>query len=179
MMLVVSSLLRLDLYVAAYSLTYLRVAAFLWMGLVGLGLGLLILKIYGHKGNAWLIGANALTTGVTLYVCCFANFPLLIANYNIAHASPDCVAGQHKLDENYLVGLGAQAIPALDTHIEACRNRGRDVKKLEDARASLAGDFKNKHEDWRGFGLESWKLERYLDGKAQAEAKRPADDRAY
>ena len=33
-LLVVSSIFRLDLYVAAYSLTYLRLAAFIWMVLV-------------------------------------------------------------------------------------------------------------------------------------------------
>ena len=34
----ISSILRLDLYVGIYSLTYWRVAAFIWMGLVAVGL---------------------------------------------------------------------------------------------------------------------------------------------
>ena len=33
-LLVISSIFRLDLYVAQYSLTYWRLAAFIWMGLV-------------------------------------------------------------------------------------------------------------------------------------------------
>ena len=41
-LLVVSSIFRLDLYVAAYSLTYLRLAAFIWMGLVAAGLVLML-----------------------------------------------------------------------------------------------------------------------------------------
>ena len=37
-MLVISSILRLDLYVGIYALTYWRIAAFVWMGLVAAGL---------------------------------------------------------------------------------------------------------------------------------------------
>ena len=37
-LLVISSILRLDLYVGIYALTYWRVAAFVWMGLVAVGL---------------------------------------------------------------------------------------------------------------------------------------------
>ncbi|MEM8755496.1 MAG: DUF4173 domain-containing protein, partial [Pseudomonadota bacterium] len=40
-MLVASSVLRLDLYVGAYGLTMLRAAAFVWMGLVAIGLALI------------------------------------------------------------------------------------------------------------------------------------------
>ncbi|TIX36969.1 MAG: DUF4173 domain-containing protein, partial [Mesorhizobium sp.] len=39
--LVISSILRLDLYVGIYALTYWRVAAFVWMGLVAAGLVLI------------------------------------------------------------------------------------------------------------------------------------------
>ncbi len=43
--LVISSILRLDLYVGIYSLTYWRIAAFVWMGLVAAGLALIIVRI--------------------------------------------------------------------------------------------------------------------------------------
>ena len=54
-LLVISSIFRLDLYVAAYSLTYLRLAAFIWMGLVAAGLVLMLIQIKLKKPNSWLI----------------------------------------------------------------------------------------------------------------------------
>ncbi len=53
--LVISSILRLDLYVSIYSLTYWRVAAFIWMGLVAVGLVLIMAR---HR--AWEIQRMAL-----------------------------------------------------------------------------------------------------------------------
>ena len=44
-LLVISSILRLDLYVEIYSLTYWRVAAFIWMMLVAIGLLLIVARI--------------------------------------------------------------------------------------------------------------------------------------
>ena len=44
-MLVVSSILRLDLYVQIYLLTYWRIAAFVWMLLVAIGLVLIVARI--------------------------------------------------------------------------------------------------------------------------------------
>ena len=54
-MLVISSILRLDLYVGIYALTYWRVAAFIWMGLVAVGLVLIIARIALGKSNKWLL----------------------------------------------------------------------------------------------------------------------------
>ena len=48
-LLVISSIFRLDLYVAAFSLTYLRLAAFIWMGLVAAGLLLILIQIMLRK----------------------------------------------------------------------------------------------------------------------------------
>ena len=44
-MLVISSILRLDLYVQIYLLTYWRIAAFIWMLLVAIGLVLIVARI--------------------------------------------------------------------------------------------------------------------------------------
>ena len=170
LLLVISALLRLDLYVAAYSLTEWRVAAFIWMGLVGLGLVLVSLKIHWRKSSSWLIGANALAAGLTLYLCCFVNFPLLVANYNVAQALSRGVEDRNELDANYLVSLGSQAIPAMDAYIEASRLKGRDTGKLERARNTLVSEFRAKQQDWRVFGLEAWNLHRYLAGKGESAA---------
>jgi hypothetical protein len=84
-LLVVSSILRLDLYVAAFSLTYLRLAAFIWMGLVAAGLMLILIQIILRKPNSWLVTANAATLALVLYGCCFINAPWLVATYNVEH----------------------------------------------------------------------------------------------
>jgi len=59
--LVASSILRLQLYVEFYLLTYWRIAAFVWMLLVAVGLVLIVMRIwYGHS-NAWLVRKNLAT----------------------------------------------------------------------------------------------------------------------
>ena len=74
-LLVMSSLLRLDLYVGVYSLTYWRVAAFIWMLLVAAGLVLIMIQIAARRSGAWLVGANLVSLALTLYVCSFVSFP--------------------------------------------------------------------------------------------------------
>lgn len=139
---------------------------------MGAGLVLLCLKIYWHKSRFWLIGTNAWIAGITLYLCCFVNFILFIANNNIAHALTQGGEGRNKLDENFLISLGNQSIPAMDAYIEAYRLSGRDMSKLERARKALASQFRSRQQDWRGFSLGSWLLERYLDDKGAWDASR-------
>ena len=50
-LLVASSILRLDLYVDIYMLTYCRIAAFIWMGLVALGLILIVARIVLNRSK--------------------------------------------------------------------------------------------------------------------------------
>jgi hypothetical protein len=83
MLLVASSILRLQLYVATYSLTYWRVAAFIWMLVVVAGLVLIAARIMTHRSNAWLISMNLATVALTVYACTFVNFPNLVASYNV------------------------------------------------------------------------------------------------
>jgi hypothetical protein len=79
-MLVVSSIFRLDLYVAAFSLTPLRLAAFIWMVLAAAGLVLMLIQIGLRKPNSWLIAANAISLALVLYACCFINTRWLVAS---------------------------------------------------------------------------------------------------
>lgn len=78
-LLLVSSALRLQLYVAAYALTYWRVAAFIWMGLVAFGFVLLVLRLAWRKDNRWLITRNAAAAAAVLYGCCYMDFAQMIA----------------------------------------------------------------------------------------------------
>ena len=67
--LVASSILRTLTYVEAYSLTRLRIAALLWMGLVAVGLMLICWRLLRGKTSAWLINANVLAAGLVLTAC--------------------------------------------------------------------------------------------------------------
>ena len=115
-LLVASSILRLDLYVEIYLLTWWRVAAFIWMLLVAFGLLLIVARIALNRSNGWLIRANLITLTATLYVCSLVNFAALIADYNVSHSREAAGKGVG-IDLNYLFHLGPQALPAIDRAI--------------------------------------------------------------
>jgi hypothetical protein len=166
-LLVISSILRLDLYVAMYSLTYLRVAAFVWMLLVAAGLVLIIVRLAQRRSNGWLIVANLATLTLALYVCCFINFPLLVGNYNVDH-SRDMGGAGVTLDVSYLVSLGPQALPALGRYI---KKGGSDCittqyKSIICWRDQLSWPHRLRMQDWRAWTWRDAQLERYLDAQA-------------
>ncbi|AOO81560.1 hypothetical protein BHK69_14830 [Bosea vaviloviae] len=169
-MLMVSSLLRLDLYVAAYSLTWLRLAAFIWMLLVAIGLVLIVIQISGRKSTNWLVSANAATLALTLYGFCFVNTPAVIANYNFRHSQELRGTGP-RLDVLYLTSLGPQAIPALDRYAPRIAAVERaipgsswswNVNRLPGIRDRMTGEHLAEQGDWRAWGFRAWRLSRYL-----------------
>lgn len=85
-MLVLSSMLRLKLYVEIYLLTYWRVTAGIWMGLVAIGLVLIVIRIAQNRSHRWLIRMNLIALLATLYVCSLIDFDAMIASYNVAHS---------------------------------------------------------------------------------------------
>ncbi len=115
-MLVVSSILRLDLYVEVYSLTYWRVAALVWMIIVAIGLVLIVARIALNRSNKWLVLANLGALTAILYICALINFPLAIANYNVSHSQELSGKGV-KLDFHYIRCLGPQALSAIDRYL--------------------------------------------------------------
>lgn len=162
-MLVVSSILRLDLYVSVYSLTYWRVAAFIWMGLVAAGLVLIVARIALGKSNGWLLAANLATATVTLYVCGFINFAAWIAEYNVDHR-PNPRDTTLRLDTEYLAELGPQAIPAIDRLLALDgRELGGWRQYLVGSRMRWTQSHTARMADWRGWTFRGWRLSRYLD----------------
>ena len=69
--LVISAMLRLDLYVEVYALTHWRLAAFVWMGIVATGLVLICMRIAWRRSDRWLIGANIAAVAFVLVGSCF------------------------------------------------------------------------------------------------------------
>jgi hypothetical protein len=163
-LLVVSSILRLDLYVEVYSLTELRVAAGIWMGLVAVGLVLILARIALRKSNKWLVATNLASLGLTLYACSFVDLQALIARFNVEH-SQDLTGQGAPLDTAYLWQLGPAVIPALDDLLARGGDIPRDQQEVFAAiRHEFAARFAARSRDWRSWTLRDWRLEQYLAG---------------
>jgi hypothetical protein len=178
-MLVVSSILRLDLYVEVYSLTELRVAAGIWMGLVAIGLVLILVRIALGKTNKWLVGSNLLSLGLTLYACAWVDWSAIIARFNVEH-SYELTGQGTKLDIGYLWNdLGPSAIPALDLYLEGLKAKGAtdfDRREADVARDELAVAFMKRPEDWQRWTFRDERLRAYLIGEGYF-AEFPGTDR--
>ncbi|QPF88258.1 DUF4173 domain-containing protein [Bradyrhizobium genosp. L] len=173
-LLVISSMLRLDLYVQTYLLTYWRIAAFVWMLLVALGLILILTRIVLRRSNAWLVRANLISLTAVLYACSLTNFGAEIADYNVDHSREFQNKGL-VLDMNYLVQLGPQALPAID---RVLRHRyGDSAPELRYAdpvlvsrRNCLVEQQRQQMASWRSWSFRGWRLQRILDRPQQATA---------
>lgn len=148
--LVVSSIYRLDLYIGTYGLTYLRLHAAIWMGMVAIGLALILWQIARHRPNGWLLTRVGLLSVSVLYGSCFVNFADVVARTNLGAYANGRVA---MLDFDYLCNLGPTASPAL-----------RDFQSVTaiipcPSFSSLQGP---ETKDWREWGFRSWRVQRYL-----------------
>ena len=150
LVLVCTAAIRLDLYVGAYGLTHLRIAAFIWMGLIALGLVLVLFQVAQSRPLGWLIRWNAAAAVATLYLCCFVNFTHIIADHNLSADLPD-----GRLDMHYLCGLGEQVIPAMWDYGPVndevtCGTDGRPAVTFQPI------------ESWQEWGFRRWRLDAYL-----------------
>lgn len=149
MILVATAAIRLQHYVEAYALTYLRVAAFIWMALVLTGLLLTIWQIHRGFGTSWLLRRCLAALAITLYLSSLTNFADIVARYNLTHGS--ALRGP---DTYYICSLGPGAYRAILDH-EA--NTGQHIctrmieRDLE--RISI--------QNWREWGYRMWRLEAY------------------
>ncbi|MES2985240.1 MAG: DUF4173 domain-containing protein [Pseudomonadota bacterium] len=159
--LVLSSIIRTVGYIEEYSLTYLRVAALIWMVLVALGLVLIIARIRLRKTNLWLINANSMAMVATLYLCCFINVGGFIAWHNVTHASEVTQHGT-PLDVGYLTrSIGVEAIPALLWFEHHYPHSGK-LHAVQDARQSLAAELDDSMNDWRRWNFREFRIARAI-----------------
>jgi hypothetical protein len=170
LILVASSIFRTGLYVAAYSLSELRLAALIWMALVAVGLVAIMVQIVWRKTNRWLLNANATAAAIALYACCWINFPALVASYNVAHCVETTGTGP-TLDLDYLLALGPEAMPAYDEFVETYAklqepemSRGR-IASIQSERRSMEIAIFNLN--WRSWTFREWRLQRYFDTHSQ------------
>jgi Domain of unknown function (DUF4173) len=164
-MLVISSILRLDLYVQTYLLTYWRVAAFIWMLLVATGLILIVTRIALQRSNGWLIRLNLIAVMLTLYACSLTNFAAIIADYNVSHSREVTGKGVNA-DSHYLLSLGPQALPGIN---KSPRVREGDFT-LVYPRNDLVDRFRREAAPWRAWSLRNWRLKQYLDEQGKRAA---------
>ncbi len=132
--LVVSSLVRLEMYVEVYGLTHLRLSAAIWMGLTAAGLGLILWQVWQGLDNSWLLLRGGGMTAAVLYVCCFISFDAIIARYNLTHDVAE--------DFHYICKLGDSAQPVLAAHGRLCSA----------PQVAIAAP-----RDWREWGFRNWR----------------------
>lgn len=166
-LLCLSSILRLDLYVETYSLTGLRIAAGIWMGLVAAGLVFILLRIEQRRSNQWLISMNFLTLAVVLYLCAFLDFSGIIARFNVENSMRPDHQGE-PLDIEYLSSLGPSAIPALDLYMSATIDTTMR-QMANEARLWLAMSVERGSSDWRGWSYREHRMKNYLRATALIE----------
>ncbi|NLH82914.1 MAG: DUF4173 domain-containing protein, partial [Phyllobacteriaceae bacterium] len=175
LMLVVSSMLRLELYVAAYSLTLWRLSAFVWMGLVAFGFASILVRILARHSNRRLAAVNAAATLLTLWGACFVDDVDLVARWNIAHCAETTGYGA-RLDLDHLLSLGVGVVPALDARRDAFAGRlvlgerrdprtglwTRTLVPLGERRDDMVRRHLDRPRDWRTWNVADWRLDRTL-----------------
>jgi hypothetical protein len=146
---------RLGLYIDAYGLTRWRIAAAVWMLLVGGGLLIVGWRILRELDQRWLRDAIAtlllaLLTGTALY-----DSDALIAWHNVQHCRE---AGTETLplDMEYLADLSPTARPA----VEWLAHNSRDPMVAQ-AASQLAHQqgalLEARLKDWRQWTLNTWR----------------------
>ncbi|MEL6450442.1 MAG: DUF4173 domain-containing protein [Pseudomonadota bacterium] len=145
--LVFASLWRLEAYVEVYGLTRLRLAAFVWMGLVAAGLALVAWQTWRDRPAIWMILRSGALGIATLYICAFVNFDGLIARHNLTH--------EVQRDTLALCRLSAGALPAMATLWDpAPRAACLDAH-------SVAPQLRAP-QDWREWGFRNWRVRNSL-----------------
>ena len=149
--LVASTMLRTFAYVDAYSLTRLRIAAFIWMALVAIGLALICYRIWRRKSGAWLINANLAVALIALSICSVVDLGRMAAAWNVRHGREAGGRGAH-LDICYLEKLGASALlPMIE--IEG-RTRSPLLKeRIGQVRIAAQKNLAARQSHWRGWTL--------------------------
>ena len=110
--LVASTAERTLLYIDSYSLTRLRIAALLWMGLVAVGLILVTWRMLRGQSLAWLVNGNLLAAFTVLASCSVLDLGATAAAWNVDHAREAGGKGVH-LDLCYLNQLEGSSLIAL------------------------------------------------------------------
>ena len=155
--LVASSILRTIEYIKVYSLTEMRIAAIIWMGLVALGLGLIIVKIFLRKSNAWLVNANSFSLAAVILVSCFVNFGSIISWANVQNCR-QLGGNGNELDITYLASLGPSSLPALIWAKAHAHDNEVFANALGQSITILDAELRLNVGDWRSITFRQYRL---------------------
>lgn len=148
-MLVISSILRLDLYVDVYGLTHMRFAAFVWMIVVALGLVVLVMQTVQRQSAGWMLSRAFGIGFVAVYICLLVNVAGFVARHQLT-VGP--------LDVGYVCTLGEGAAVEVAKHTpDLCADRYYNT-------------VVRPPRDWRDWGFRNAQLRRNLTAiKMEAE----------
>jgi hypothetical protein len=152
LLLVASTIYRTVDYIEAYSLTELRIAALVWMGLVAIGLVLICWRLLRNRSAAWLINANMVAALLVLAACACADLGQVTASWNVRHARE--VGGRGvQLDLCYLRDLGPSALLPL-IELETRPNLPEPFRnKVVGVRTRMMERLAAAQADWHGWTL--------------------------
>jgi len=147
--LVASTALRTLDYIDVYSLTRMRIAALLWMGLIAVGLLLILWRLLRAKSSGWLINANLATAAVALLGCSVVDLGAVAAAWNVRHAHE--VGGRGvNLDLCYMRTLQGAALVPL-TQVEHGPYDRVFLERVAFTRRLLMGEMAERQANWRGW----------------------------
>jgi hypothetical protein len=149
LLLVASTLFRTIDYIEVYSLTRLRIAALIWMGLVAIGLVLICYRIWRSKSGPWLINANLLAALAALSFCSVVDLSRMAAAWNVRHAQEAGGRGA-RLDICYLGQLGSAALLPL-VELEGRTRNPILRQRVGSARIRTMAELAEKQGRWRGW----------------------------
>lgn len=152
-----AAMLRLEHYVEAFGLTYLRLYALIWMALVAVGLGLMLWQVVQRRSNTWLVIRFICIGLATLYVCSFVNFSQIIAAQNL---------NRPNIDIRYMCDLGPMAGAEVR---RAMADHPEDYAFVQIRSCDALRPISIS--SWQEWGFRSWQVGRYI---AQNEAGRPS-----
>jgi hypothetical protein len=152
LLLVASTMYRTFDYIEGYSLTRLRIAALIWMGLVAVGLILICYRLLRNRSGAWLINANMLAALLVLAGTTCVDLGRMAAAWNVRHARE---VGGHgvQLDLCYLNQLGPSALlPLLE--LETRPDLPAELRdRVQWLRARTLRNLEEEQADWHGWTL--------------------------
>lgn len=149
---------RLFLYMDAFGWTRWRLAAAVWMALVGGGLALILAQVILRQTTLWLRWKIVAMALPTLLACAFFPVDRVIGAWNVAHCaelSPSDPGDENPrgaLNVRYLETLGIEALPALreaEARFQAKGNPG--AQEIREAVLRLQNELHGLRRDFRGW----------------------------
>ncbi|MGB1235244.1 MAG: DUF4173 domain-containing protein [Planktomarina sp.] len=149
-LLVASAALRLNVYIADFGWTYLRVYAAIWMVLVVLGLCFVAYDIWRRQADGWVVKWSVRSALITLFIACFINIGSFIATKNIERYETGL-----RMDWQYLCHMDVSASAVMKSwYVDKCHGRYYYSPTV-------------RIDSWRGWDFRRWTIKRSINKQQQ------------